>query len=385
VTGELELEVGPVAHGGHCVARHEGQVVFVRHALPGELVRARVTERTSKYLRADAIEILRPAADRVPAPCPYAGPGRCGGCDFQHVSVDGQRRLKASVVSDTLRRIGRIDREVTVEAVPLEGADDGLGWRTRMRYAVVSGRPGMFAHRSHRLIDIDRCLIAHPGTPEVLGREWPGTASVLAAVSSEGRTAVGTDEQPAGRLHERIGERRFRVAADGFWQVHPRAASVLVDTVLAGLEPSPGETALDLYAGVGVFAAFLAEAGCAVLAVEGDKEAVRSMRRNLHDLPAVTIEGGRVDKVLRSAAAAGLESVDLVVLDPPRTGAGADVVRRIVALGPRRVAYVACDPAALARDLRTFADLGYQLGSLRAFDLFPMTHHVECVAVLEPA
>jgi tRNA/tmRNA/rRNA uracil-C5-methylase (TrmA/RlmC/RlmD family) len=305
----LELEVGPVAHGGHCVARYEGQVVFVRHALPGELVHARVTEQNAKYLRADAVQVLTPSPHRVEPPCPFAGPGRCGGCDFQHANIVEQRRLKATVVSDTLRRIGGIERNIVMESP----GDDGLGWRTRMRYSVVDGRPGMFAHRSHDLIPIDRCLIAHPSTPEVLDQRWPDASSVMAVVSSEGKTAVLTDDNSAGRLVEVVRGRRFRVEADGFWQVHPAAAETLVDAVLAGLEPRSGETALDLYSGVGLFAAFLAEAGCAVLAIEGNKPAVKNARRNLHDLPQVTLEAGDVGKVLNAAAGQGLESVDLVV------------------------------------------------------------------------
>ncbi|WP_432950302.1 class I SAM-dependent RNA methyltransferase [Kribbella sp. CA-253562] len=377
----LELEIGPVAHGGHCVARYEGQVVFVRHGLPGELVHARVTERTAKYLRADVVQVLTPSPHRIEPPCPYAGPGRCGGCDFQHANIVEQRRLKATVVSDTLRRIGGIERTVVMESP----GDDGLGWRTRMRYAVgPDGRPGMRVHRSHDLIQVDKCLIAHPDTPTVLDQRWPGTESVQAVVSSEGKTAVLTDTESGGRVVETVRNRRFRVEADGFWQVHPAAATTLVDAVLAGLEPADGETALDLYSGVGLFAAFLAEAGCPVLAIEGDKAAVKNARRNLHDLPGVTLEQGDVDRVLNRAVAQGLEHVDLVVLDPPRTGAGKHVVRRIAGLSPRKVAYVACDPAALARDLKTFGELGYGVSSLRAFDLFGMTHHIECVAVLEP-
>ena len=174
----LELQVEAVAHGGHCVARHDGRVVFVRHALPGELVHARITEQNAKYLRADAVQVLTPSPQRIEPPCPYAGPGLCGGCDFQHANIVEQRRLKATVVSDTLRRIGGIERTIVMESP----GDDGLGWRTRMRYAVVDGRPGMYAHRSHDLIPIDRCLIAHPGTPDVLSDRWPGASSVQAVV-----------------------------------------------------------------------------------------------------------------------------------------------------------------------------------------------------------
>ncbi len=368
-----EIEVGPVAHGGHCVARLDGQVVFVRHAIPGERVRIRITEQTSKFLRADAVEILSPSPERVEQPCPFAGPGRCGGCDFQHVSLAGQRRLKAQVVTDTLRRIGKIEYAVTMEPAD----ETGLGWRTRMRYAVSNGRPGMHAHRSHDLIAIDKCLLAHPDSPAVLDQTWPDTDAVQTAVSNTGEQVIGT-----GRVHERVRDRTFRVDATGFWQVHPAAAATLVAAVLDGLDPQPGETALDLYSGVGLFAAFLADAGCAVLTAESDRAAVRNARRNLHDLQAVTIEAGKVGRVLASARRQGLESVDLVVLDPPRTGAGPDVVHAIADLTPRRVAYVACDPVALARDLRVCLDSGYDLAVLRAFDLFGMTHHIECVAVL---
>lgn len=195
-----------------------------------------MTEQNAKYLRADAVQVLTPSPHRIEPPCPYAGPGRCGGCDFQHANIVEQRRLKATVVSDTLRRIGGIERNVVMESP----GDDGLGWRTRMRYAVVGGRPGMFAHRSHDLVPIDRCLIAHPDTPPVLDQRWPGASSVQAVVSSEGKTAVLTDENSAGRVVEVVRDRRFRVEAGGFWQVHPAAPSMLVDAVLAGLEPAAG-------------------------------------------------------------------------------------------------------------------------------------------------
>ncbi len=378
----VELDVGPVAHGGHCVARLDGQVVFVRHAIPGERVVAEITEQTAKFLRADAVEILTPSEHRVEPPCTYAGPGRCGGCDFQHATIDEQRRMKAQVVADTLRRIGKIEYDVVMESVP---GDDGLGWRTRMRYAVAKGEPGMYRHRSHDVLAIDRCLLAHPDSPPVLDRTWPDAGAVQTVVSSAGETAVVAGVEGGGRVHEVVRDRRFRVDATGFWQVHPGAAATLVEAVLTGLDPQSGETALDLYSGVGLFAAFLADAGCAVLAVESDPAAVKNARRNLHDLPAVTIEGGKVGRVLGSAIRQGLESVDLVVLDPPRTGAGPDVVRAVTGLSPRRVVYVACDPAALARDLRVFLDEGYLLSGLRAFDLFGMTHHIECVAVLHLA
>jgi tRNA/tmRNA/rRNA uracil-C5-methylase (TrmA/RlmC/RlmD family) len=385
----LEVVVGPVAHGGHCVARREGRVVFVRHALPGERVRVVVTEgdSASSYWRADAVDVLEPSPDRVVPPCPWAGPGRCGGCDFQHVTLSRQRALKAEVVREQLSRLARVDLDVEVEAVP--GDHDGLGWRTRVQWAVDDrGRAGLRRHRSHEVVPVDRCRIAHPlvGAAAVTGRSWPGVASVEVAVSpGTGETLVLPDGTGDGELHEEAAGHRFRVTGGGFWQVHPGAAATLVDAVLEGLQPAPGDVALDLYGGVGLFSAALADRvapGGRVTCVESDPVAVADARHNVARLPGVRVERGRVDHVLRRTH---LGRADLVVLDPPRSGAGRRVVDLLSRVGARRLAYVACDPAALARDLRWFADRGYRLEGLRAFDLFPMTHHVECLAVLGPA
>ncbi len=385
---EVELSVGPVAHGGHCVARHDGRVVFVRHALPGERVRAVVTEGHygSKFWRADAVEVLEASPDRVAPPCPFAGPGRCGGCDFQHVRVSAQRDLKAAVVREQLSRLAGLDLDVEVEAIP--GDDDGLGWRTRVQWAVDDdGRAGLRRHRSHSVVPIDHCRIAHPlvAAADVTGRTWPGIDSVEVAVAPDsGQTLVLPGGRGTGALTEHVGDRTFRVTGGGFWQVHPGAARALVAAVLEGLDPRPGETALDLYGGVGLFAASLAARigpHGRVTCVESDRTAVGDARHNLADLTTVRVERGRVDHVLRRTH---LGRADLVVLDPPRSGAGKAVVDLLSRVRARRIAYVACDPAALARDLRWFDERGYRLSTIRAFDLFPMTHHVECVALLAP-
>ena len=381
--------MGPVAHGGHCVARHEGRVVFVRHALPGERARVRVTEGRvgSPYWRADAVAVLTSSPDRVEPPCPWAGPGRCGGCDWQHAALPAQRRLKAAVVQEQLSRLAGLHMPVEVEAVP--GDDTGLGWRTRVQYAVsADGRAGLRKHRSHDVVPIDRCRIAHPlvDGAAVPGRAWPGARTVeVSASTATGECLVlpdGRTRDGDGALTEVVGGRRFRVTGGGFWQVHPGAAQVLLDAVLAGLEPRAGESALDLYCGVGLFAASVADRlgpGGRVTCVEADRRAVEDARHNLADLPGVRVERGRVDHVLRRLR---LRRAALVVLDPPRSGAGRAVVDLVSRVRARRIAYVACDPAALARDLRWFAERGYDVRRLRAFDLFPMTHHVECVAVL---
>ncbi|WP_228646680.1 class I SAM-dependent RNA methyltransferase [Microtetraspora sp. AC03309] len=410
-TMAIELTVGPVANGGWCVARHEGRVVFVRHALPGERVLAAITEETARFLRADAVEILEPSPDRVTPPCPFSGPGRCGGCDWQHASPEAQRRLKADVVEEQLRRLAGIEWKVTVEEVP-GSAGGGLGWRTRVQFAADRhGSIGLRRHRSHDIEYIDACPIAHPAVEEVgaEGLEWPGAAAVEVVASSGGDRAVIVTPRPGRRVSlpdvdaavlidegkrgtravrgqasmtERVGDRDFRVTASGFWQVHPGAAATLLDTVLDFARPKAGEWALDLYCGVGLFAAGLAEAvgpDGAVLGVESDPQAVQDARWNLRDLPQARTERGKVEEALDRLE---IERADLVVVDPPRAGLGRPVVDRVATLDALRVVYVSCDPATLARDIAWFAPYGYRLDDLRAFDQYPMTHHVECVALL---
>jgi len=391
------VDVVAIAHGGHCIAHLEGQVVFVRHTMPGERVRIRITERNKRFLRADAVEILTAAPGRVAPPCRYAG--ECGGCDFQHIDPAVQRQLLGDVVREQLRHLAGIEWDGEVEAVD----PDALGWRTRMTYAVrPDGRLGLRRHRSHDVIAIDECVIASDRLPSILSATWKAD-TVEAVGSSEGDRLVVVDgnrgkvpklegvsvvtaegERLRGKasVTEKVGDHTFRVSGSGFWQVHPQAARTLVDAVMTGLDARPGETVADLYAGVGLFTAFLAEAvgeNGTVFSVESDPGGARDARRNLHTFSQVRLVAEPVEHALRGKALG--EALDLVVLDPPRTGAK-HAVEPVAALNPRKVAYVACDPAALARDLATFADAGYHLESLRAFDLFPMTQHVECVAVL---
>ncbi|GLX21393.1 MULTISPECIES: class I SAM-dependent RNA methyltransferase [Streptomyces] len=425
---EYEVEVGPVAHGGHCIARtSDGRVLFVRHTLPGEKVVARVTEgeSDSRFLRADAVTVLTASKDRVEAPCPYAGPGKCGGCDWQHAKPGAQRRLKGEVVAEQLKRLAGLTPEEAGwdgTVMPAEGDKLPAGqvpqWRTRVQYAIdETGRAGLRKHRSHDIEPVDHCMIAAPGVSElgIEKQDWPQMATVeaIAATGSQDRQVVLTP-RPGGRLplveldkpvsvlrveekdggvhrvhgrpfvRERADGRTYRVGMGGFWQVHPQAADTLIKAVMQGLMPRKGEMALDLYCGVGIFAGALAERlgeTGAVLGIESGKRAVEDARHNLADFPRVRIEQGKVDTALPRT---GITECDLVVLDPPRAGAGKQTVRHIASLSARRIAYVACDPAALARDLGYFKDAGYRVRTLRVFDLFPMTHHVECVAILEP-
>ncbi len=406
----MELVTGAIAAGGGCVARAEdGRVVFVRHALPGERVVAEVTSETTSFLRADAVEIIEPSPHRVERHCPHAGPGRCGGCDWQHVSLPYQRELKSALVSEQLRRLAGIDRHVDIEE--LDGAPDGLGWRTRVRFAVDrTGQVGFHHHRSHDIEPVEVCPIATPAV-NVVGAgsvRWKGAHHVEVTASPDGGAAVVSVETGRTGLHappETVGGlvvdgrpvrgprrsrfdvlgHRFEVSAGVFWQVHPQAAVALTHCVLEGLAPRAGERAADLFSGAGLFTVPLAKAvgpGGSVVAMERSRRACADATRNTDGLGHVEIV--RSD-VTAATVARKLGAPDVVVLDPAREGAGRSVMRALASLDPppRRIASVSCDPATFARDLRVMLDEGWTLGSLRGFDLFPMTEHVELVGLLE--
>lgn len=394
---QFDAQIGKVAHGGHCVARYGGRVVFVRHALPGETVRVQITDgrEGDRFLLGDAVEVLEPSEHRVAAACRFAGPGKCGGCDWQHSDLSYQRELKAAVVAEQFQRLAGLDIEVDVEALP--GDTAGLRWRTRTEFAIdAAGVAGLHRHHSREIIPIQDCLISTKRVIEtgVLDRRWPMATSVD-VVDANGEPHAVTVPLPSRDstvpyVTERVdtgdwsGE--FRLSARGFWQVHPQAAATFVAHVRSELVPQPGERALDLYAGVGLFALALADAvgpTGAVLAIESDAHAIADAKSNLRLRPEIELRRGKVDRALKPLVRQGIRT-DLVVLDPPRTGAGKSVIKDITALAPRAIAYVACDPAALARDVAYARAAGYRIRSLRAFDAFPMTHHVECIAILEP-
>ncbi len=343
---EVVVDVGPVAHGGHCVARADGRVIFVRHALPGETVRVQITDTSKdRFWLGDAVEILKPSPDRIEPRCTVAGPGGCGGCDWQHAQQPAQRELKRAVVAEQLVRLANY-----AWAGEVENVEPHWNWRTRMNYVrLPQGQVGLRKHDSRDVIPVPAqgCAIAAPFPVEP-------AAEIITEV------AAGRD---------------YDVWADGFWQVHPKAADTLVDAVLAGLAPRVGESMWDLFCGVGLFAGAFIDAGCAVRAVEGNKQAVRLAESNV---PEAIFAAGDVTTVLSRWDG----NPDLVVLDPPRAGAGKKLMTDVCQRTYRAIAYVACDPASLARDLGVAQGLGWHIDSVRAFDLFPQTHHVECVAVL---
>ncbi|MPV38561.1 class I SAM-dependent RNA methyltransferase [Georgenia subflava] len=411
------VEIGDPAHGGHCVARLDGRVVFVRHALPGEEIRLRVTDRRSRFWRADAVEILRPSSDRVPSVWPEAGPDGVGGGELAHVALPAQRVWKARVLADTLRRIGGEQVAEDVASVAPEGVvvealagdDDagGLGTRTRVDLTVdPSGVAGMHRFRSHEVVALSSMPLAEQSLVDLglLGpdspwrRTWHPGARVSAVAPSAGEPMVLVDGEPVplGRrgkgparravrevVASPVGELSYRVSGSGFWQVHRRAPEALVAAVLAAAAVEPGQKVFELYSGAGLLSLPLARAvgeSGTVVTLEGADGAVRDARRNLHDHPNVAIGHGPVEP--RTIAEGGAEA-DVVVLDPPRAGAGAGVMAAVAELAPSRIVHVACDPAALARDLAAARAAGYVTTGVRAFDLFPHTHHFEVVAVLE--
>lgn len=377
------LTVGRVAHGGHWVARMaDGRVVFLRGALEGEVVSAELTAMASRHAFGRVVEVHEPSPDRVPAPCAIAA--ECGGCDFQHVATAVQLDLKGQVVAEQLTRLAKIGWDGAVEQV-----EPVVGWRTRVRYHREPGASvpepfdpgggwGMHPHRSHDVTPLpaEGCLIAAPGLRRPPATLAPEACEARGVEASDGvrwltgRSDVTVTQRAAGRT--------WQVGAEGFWQVHPQAADTLVAAVLDALAPRPGERALDLFCGVGLFAGALADRGVRVTGVEGDADAVALARTNV---PEAEFLAGDVARTLRRVRG----SVDLVVLDPPRAGAGRAVIEAVLGRTPRAVAYVACDPAGLARDLGYAAAAGASVEWVRAFDLFGMTHHVECVALITPA
>jgi len=414
----LELEAGPVATGGGCVARApDGRVVFVRHTLPGERVRAVVTSATTSYLRADAVEVLVPSPDRVEPPCPHAGPGRCGGCDYQHVALAAQRRLKAFRVAEQLRRVAGIERAVEVEPVPAPGAAEGLGWRTRLRLAVDgAGHAGFHRHRSHDVEPVESCPIATEAVAAtgVFARRWRGATELDVVTGNAGQAVVTVvprrrdvrvdipdeDEVRAGisvgrtvlrppdAVLQTVGDHTFRISAGVFWQGHAGAPAALLSAVMDLVGPCTGASVLDLYAGAGLFSVPLAAAAGpsgSVLAVERAARACDDLRHN------VDRAGVANCRVLRATVTPDLirsriGHPDVLVLDPAREGAGTAVTRAITAHAGslRTVVYVACDPASFSRDCRVLLDEGWTMTALRAFDIFPMTEHVELVAAFAP-
>ncbi len=388
--GQLHtLTIEKVAHGGHFVARYEGHVIFVRHAISGETVEVKITGVAKSFVRADAYKIITASPERVLPPCQFAAPDLCGGCDFQHISTPYQRLLKAEVIKEQFSRLAKMDVQVEVEEV-----GPPTHWRTRSIAASdENGRLGFYASRTHNVVAVDDCmiLVEELKFPELAKKIWPPRSRVEIAVSGQSERTLAIASAHRGSksritegpkvAHEIIEGRTLEVSQNSFWQSHSLAPLVLTQAVLEFVQR--GDHVLDLYGGVGLFtAAVLDRIGSSgkVDLIESSSTASQDAQRNFDGNSQVRIYKGDVDAELKKVSAA-----NLVIVDPPREGAGKSVLVQVVRYRPRSIVYVACDPASLARDSAYLSELGYELSALRAFDLFPMTHHVECVAHFEPS
>ena len=386
----LDVRIEKVAHGGHFIARHGGAVIFVRHAIPGERVRITITSAGSSFNRGDVIEVLEASPDRVLPPCSFAHRKGCGGCDFQHIGMSRQRQLKENVVVEQFSRLASMDVVVKVEEVA-----EPLHWRTRLIATTnEEGNLGFFASRSQTVIPVDDCLIAVPSMnmQELAARKWKPDVRVEVSASSnkERRIALspkngeGKARLTEGRqiVHEDINGKTLEVSQNSFWQSHINAPSILTEVVLDFAQLVDGDHVLDLYGGVGLFTSSMVECvgpNGSIDLLEGSKSAAADAMRNFANNSNVKIHLGDVAKLLPRVS-----NTDVILLDPPREGAGKIVVAEMSRLRPRAIVYVSCDPASLARDTAYLKAHGYSLSKIRAFDLFPMTHHVECVAQYLP-
>lgn len=396
---ELTLNIEKVAHGGIFVARHEGRVIFVSHTLPGEKVRARVFEdKGGSFARAETVEVLEASPHRVKHVWKAAADGAVGGAEFGHIDLNYQLELKADVLEEALSRMADITMRPVVEQAPGDDLANGLGYRTRVQLHVDElGNVGPYRERTHQVVEVRDLPLAVEDIRE-LGlhlKNWSGVRKIEIASSNTGNIQYSVDKKVKGdeRLVERAGGRTFRITGGGFWQVHRKAADILTSAVneaiaKAGFDKTADN--LDLYGGVGLFAGTIAAkfgVDSVITTVEAFKTATEDAKLNLADLPNVRAILAPTERFLDERVSSHVkngspETAATVILDPPRAGAGAKVVGQVLALKPKHIVYVACDPIALARDLKPLTEGGYELASLRAFDLFPHTHHVEAVASL---
>jgi tRNA/tmRNA/rRNA uracil-C5-methylase (TrmA/RlmC/RlmD family) len=388
---ELTLTVGAPANGGSCVARHDGRVVFVRYALPGEKVRVRVTADRDSYWHAEALEVIEPSDDRRASLCPIAGVEGAGCCDLAFVEPEAARALKAEVVSNQLARLGDYQWHGTVQPLTPGGP---IGWRTRVRLDIgADGRAGFHRYHSDELVTDLNCGQLPAGMTDGLACiEWPPGAHLHVVIDDDGQRHVvrtarrgrrTSTEVVEGSFHgvQRAGRHSWQVPVTAFWQAHCDAARTYSELVSDWAQPGPGMTAWDLYGGVGVFAAVLGDAvgeSGRVISVDSSRAASRTARATLAELAQVSV----ITDSVRRALTAQRRGADVAVLDPPRAGAGRDVIDLLAAAEVPRVVHIGCEAASFARDIGLYRRHGYLVDRISVFDSFPLTHHIECIALL---
>lgn len=388
----LRVSIEKMAHGGHAIARLNGAVIFVRGAIPGEVVEVRITRREKSLYHADTVAVIEASADRIQPSCRYAADASCGGCDFQHIAYQRTLSLKSEVIAEQFARIAKMEIDVTVEEV-----SSPRHWRTRFGATTNSnGVAGFNSESSRNVTPISSCevLIPEIDYPTIADLDCGPSQRIDVALSTDGERSVAisaaresrTDRRATPKVIEgsqhlfyEVGKYKYRVSHGSFWQSNINAPEVLVKNVIESIAPKKGEHILDLYGGVGLFTLPLAAAvgiGGRVELIEASTSACDDARANSSEYPQVKVHCADVAKAIK-----GLKKADVILLDPPRSGAGRDVIASSIKLAPRAIVYVACDPAALARDTTYLRDGGYHLVDIKAFDLFPQTHHIECIAV----
>ena len=382
----LTLNIEKVAHGGLCVARHDGVVIFVRHALPGEIVEAKLISLApgKRSWFAQTISVKKASEKRITPKCEFFKADGCGGCDWQHADSQYQRELKLEVLVEQLERFGQVANARQISSINAVEPSQS-NWRTRIRVvANDEGKWGFRKTRSHEVQVVDKCLIADNSINDVLKTLPAGNPDdEILIVKSKEETIVYPVEKrapSAPNSTQEVDGHDFAVAGDGFWQVHPGAASVLSRQIKESVQGLKVESFADLYAGVGVLAhSLLQEFPTAnAIVVEADRSAAQNAKENLKSFKNVQVSSERVDKWVRGVK----NKFDVVILDPPRSGAGQTVMQQICRQTLQKIIYIACDPAALARDVLIAKKNGWKLETVVAFDLFPQTHHIESVAVL---
>lgn len=377
------VEIERILPGGMGLAHAAGKTVFVSLAAPGDSVRVQVEREQGNVLFASVVEVLTPSRVRVEPPCPYFG--RCGGCDFQQLTYEAQLAAKAEIISDCLQRIARLDHMPEIEVQPSPN-----NWRYRVRATWQIDREqqtiGYYERGSRRVCDVADCAVLMPELQATLERvratdwnEFPADLKHLDVVAGENGVSLAPEfaEFRTNELSLRVGNEVYRYNAESFFQINPALVGELIEFALSD---TGGETALDLYCGVGLFTLPLARRFEKVVGVEGNRTAVRFAKRNLQEagLGNARVVNANVADWIRD----GARAVDFVLLDPPRAGAESVVIKGILNVRPERISYVSCDPATLARDLKKLIAGGYAIDAIRGFDLFPQTHHVETVVLL---
>jgi 23S rRNA (uracil1939-C5)-methyltransferase len=398
----VELHPHDIAHGGEAVARKDGKAHFIAGAMPGEIVEAAIVEDRGSWARAALVDVIEPSPLRQVPPCQYADV--CGGCQWQFAPTETQRTWKRDIVGGQLRHLGRLPDAVVHDTVKV---GPSLGYRNRMDFHVVAGQAGLYRPRSHDIVHLEQCLLLVPTLQDVyerLGRLdgverltlRAGTRTDVQLAIVEGEVPTDVDDwgipvakRSARSVRSVVGDPHlteivdgvtFRIPIDGFFQSNTAGAEMLVRLVSELLGVQDHETLLDGYCGAGLFGATVGQAAARVIGIDSSRDAIGAAWSNLD---SVGVDHNLVVGSFTKDIEQLDEYWDVAVVDPPRKGLGERGVEAVISAGPRTVAYVACDPASLARDARTFGNLGYSFVDATPVDMFPQTYHVETVARFE--